>query len=153
MQVHIRRGDKWREAEPVSDAAYSLAAETLRKTSAASRNPLTQEVFVSTEDAAALDYFTNHTSWGAHFVKDAKMLKSDSSIWSVEYAALIGPSRDMLGSLLNLQLALECGAWVGTLSSNWCRLIDQLRSTIGCKADLPFVDPAQPDPARYQYFD
>lgn len=30
-QVHIRRGDKWREAEPVSDRAYSLAAENMHK--------------------------------------------------------------------------------------------------------------------------
>ena len=33
----------------------------------------------------------------------------------------------MLFGLLNLLLALEADFFVGTLSSNWCRLIDELR--------------------------
>lgn len=107
---------------------------------------------MSTEDAAALDYFVNQTDWDVHWVKDPVMLKSNSTLWSIDYAALIGPSRDMLGSLLNLQLAMECSAWVGTLSSNWCRLIDQMRSTVGCKAHLPYSDPAQPDQTDYKFW-
>ena len=43
------------------------------------------------------------------------------------YAKERGPAAEYLDSLLNLELALECGAWVGTLTSNWCRLIDELR--------------------------
>mmetsp|Transcript_20255 Transcript_20255/g.61032 ORF Transcript_20255/g.61032 Transcript_20255/m.61032 type:complete len:429 (-) Transcript_20255:963-2249(-) len=155
ISVHIRRGDKWREAEPVSDRAYSLAAENMHKlleVSGRYPTPEKKAVFVSTEDAAALDYFVNQTDWDVHWVKDPVMLKSNSTLWSIDYAALIGPSRDMLGSLLNLQLAMECSAWVGTLSSNWCRLIDQMRSTVGCKAHLPYSDPAQPDQTDYKFW-
>lgn len=65
-----------------------------------------------------------------------------------EYALQVGPVKDMLGSILNLQLALECSAWVGTFSSNWCRLIDQMRATVGCKAHLPFIDPVSPEQYR-----
>ena len=43
------------------------------------------------------------------------------------YAKERGPAAEYLDSLLNLEVALECGAWVGTLTSNWCRLIDELR--------------------------
>ncbi len=46
------------------------------------------------------------------------------------YVAQIGGYEEMLNSLVNLDLALECDAWVGTLSSNWCRLIDELRATV-----------------------
>lgn len=66
-----------------------------------------------------------------------------------QYIEKVGPSKDFLGSLLNLQLALECSAWVGTLSSNWCRLIDQLRATVGCKATLPFSDPTAELPYQF----
>ena len=33
--------------------------------------------------------------------------------------------------LLNLEYALKCDAFVGTLASNWCRLVDELRATVG----------------------
>lgn len=38
------------------------------------------------------------------------------------------------------QLAIECDAWVGTLASNWCILIDELRATVALKAAHPLVD-------------
>ena len=33
--------------------------------------------------------------------------------------------------LLNLEYSLKCDAYIGTLASNTCRLMDELRSTIG----------------------
>ena len=33
--------------------------------------------------------------------------------------------------LLNLEFAIKCDAYVGTLASNWCRLVDELRATVG----------------------
>ena len=47
------------------------------------------------------------------------------STW--DYARERGFAAEYLDSLLNLELALECNGWIGTLSSNWCRLIDELR--------------------------
>jgi hypothetical protein len=38
---------------------------------------------------------------------------------------------------------VSCDAWIGTMTSNWCRLIDELRSTVGCAADAAYVDAAQ----------
>ena len=38
------------------------------------------------------------------------------------------------------QLAVQCDAWVCTLSSNWCILIDELRSTVAEKAGHLYVD-------------
>ena len=54
----------------------------------------------------------------------------------------------MLNSLLHLDLALQCDGFVGTLSSNWCRLMDELRSTVRCKAHAPYLD-AQQDSLPY----
>ena len=45
---------------------------------------------------------------------------------------------EYLSMLLNLQLSTQCDAWVCTLASNWCRLMDELRVTIGGKASFLF---------------
>lgn len=47
---------------------------------------------------------------------------------------------EVLSALMNLELALESDAWVCTLSSNWCRLIDELRMTVAQKASEPFLN-------------
>mmetsp|Transcript_5138 Transcript_5138/g.14782 ORF Transcript_5138/g.14782 Transcript_5138/m.14782 type:complete len:436 (+) Transcript_5138:231-1538(+) len=148
ISVHIRRGDKWRESAPTSDAEYDFAATYLYDSNAASCQGSTclgRKIFLSTEDPVAIDFFVNHTRWGVRYVDNPAILKPDTQKWSHEWAAEIGPSKDMLGSLLNLQLAIECSGWVGTLSSNWCRLIDQMRATVGCKAHMPFVDASKPN--------
>lgn len=45
-----------------------------------------------------------------------------------------------LSILLNLEYALRCDAWACTLASNSCRLIDELRATVGGKANYAFAD-------------
>ena len=45
-----------------------------------------------------------------------------------------------LSILINLEYSLKCDAWVCTLASNTCRLIDELRATIGGKANYVFAD-------------
>ena len=51
-----------------------------------------------------------------------------------------GVVNEVLNALLNLELALEADAWVLTLSSNWCRLIDALRMTVAGKTDGIVMD-------------
>ncbi len=139
-QVHVRRGDKWKEAAPTVDSSYDLAARYMQRKLPSRGQALHKQLFISTEDMSVLDYFRNWTSWDVQWANTSNF-KPDTSVSSMTYARQLGPDIDMVSSLLNLQLALECGAWVGTLSSNWCRLIDELRSTVACKADMPFLDP------------
>eukprot|EP01038_Epipyxis_sp_PR26KG_P014108 gene14108-18929_t len=42
--------------------------------------------------------------------------------------------------LLNLYYSLRCEAWVCTMASNSCRVIDELRATIGAKANRVYAD-------------
>merc|ERR1712107_191203 len=51
-----------------------------------------------------------------------------------------GAGKAALESFLNLELALEADAWVCTLQSNWCQLIDELRMTIAGKTSFPFLN-------------
>lgn len=47
---------------------------------------------------------------------------------------------EYLSMVLNLQFSLRSSAWVCTLASNSCRLIDELRATIAGKAHHLFAD-------------
>jgi hypothetical protein len=38
---------------------------------------------------------------------------------------------EYLSMLLNLEYSLKCDAFIGTLASNWCRLVDEMRATVG----------------------
>lgn len=80
---------------------------------------------------------------------DVPRLDDDPDMTTRLYAETIGPTTEMLNSLVNLDLALQASAWIGTLSSNWCRLIEELRATVGCAAHLPYVDAVQGFPFEY----
>lgn len=54
----------------------------------------------------------------------------------------------VIESLVNLELFLEADAWICTLASSWCSLIDELRMTVAGKASSPYIDLMQL-PARY----
>lgn len=84
IQVHIRRGDKWREAEPTNDTAYDLAAQNLYNGCKAGfcEPPLKREIFLSTEDPSAVDYFVNNTDWAVRYVDNPALFKPDGSVWT-----------------------------------------------------------------------
>jgi hypothetical protein len=68
---------------------------------------------------------TAHKTWAETHKKGYKQVHDD-----LEYISMI----------LNLQYSLKCEAWVCTLASNSCRLIDELRSTIGGKSNRVYAD-------------
>eukprot|EP01042_Synura_sphagnicola_P003567 gene3567-4434_t len=47
---------------------------------------------------------------------------------------------EYLSMIINLHVLLTCEAWVCTLRSNYCRLVDELRATVGGKADGIYAD-------------
>ena len=47
---------------------------------------------------------------------------------------------EYLSMIINLFYMIKCDAWVCTLQSNWCRLVDELRATVGGKANRYFAD-------------
>lgn len=51
-----------------------------------------------------------------------------------------GYHEELLDGLLNLDLALQCDGFVSSFTSNWARLIEELRSTVRCKAGSMYVD-------------
>lgn len=141
ISCHIRRGDKWTETAMTEDATYVHALEQLLVQAEHQGVHLNREVFLSTEDPQAIIYFENLKNWTTYYTVVPR--KPDRNRSNQDYAREFGPARELINSLINLDLALQSDAWVGTLSSNWCRLIDELRSTLRCKASGLYLDAQQ----------
>lgn len=123
------------------DATYVHTLEQLLVHAEHQGVHLNREVFLSTEDPEAITYFENLKNWTTYYTVVPR--KPDKNRSNQDYAREFGPAREMINSLINLDLALQSDAWVGTLSSNWCRLIDELRSTLRCKASGLYLDAQQ----------
>lgn len=104
-------------------------------------------IFVSTDDP---DVITEATDWAKQH--NAKLLYTNLFDRATQTARLdwnsqhkkgtkaVHDENEYLSMLLNLAYSLRCEAWVCTLASNSCRLIDELRVTIGAKANRHFAD-------------
>ena len=89
-------------------------------------------IFLSTEDP---DVINEANQW------------SIENKWKIYYTNLIDKTSfihnnelEYLSMLLNLEYSLKCSAYVCTLASNSCRIIDELRATIGGKANKHYAD-------------
>lgn len=131
--VFIRGGDKWKEAKLRSAREYFLKLQRINRT-----RPL-RSVWIGTDDARVLhdvleDFAGSwHLLWlGYH--RDVGGLAME------EVVSRYNTSRvdwQVLLSLSDLFIAATADVFMGTLSSNWCRLADEFRQAHG-KA-RPFV--------------
>ncbi|PNH04725.1 hypothetical protein TSOC_009049 [Tetrabaena socialis] len=135
--VHVRRGDKERESKDITDAEYLSRVEALHAASAAAGAPLQRTIFLSTEDTVTLSVFKSWANWT---VLHTDVPRHHEKISPMKFASKMGIGEVVLNDLVSLELALQCDAWVGSLSSNWVRLIHELRATTRCKADNLFFD-------------
>ena len=147
IAVHVRHGDKWKESESVDDLQYMTMVENLHD-EAQGKLGLTHNIYLSTEDEGTVRNFQQFSGWNVSYTHVQRF--TDPQLSPLSIADRIGRANEMLNSLVSLDLALQCDAFVMTLSSNWCRLIDELRATVRCKADRPFLD-AQQDNAQVDY--
>lgn len=152
IAMHIRRGDKVGGPEMVVQSVmqYLSTAERLWQEggvrSGSSEPPV---VFVGSEDADALQQVER---WGE--INGWKVLYTDmfnrsavsarlhlkELLTAVQQKKAVHHDLEFLSILANLQFALRCDAWVCTLASNSCRLVDELRATVASKADRIFAD-------------
>eukprot|EP00198_Chlamydomonas_reinhardtii_P009153 XP_001698490.1 predicted protein [Chlamydomonas reinhardtii] len=142
ISVHVRHGDKGVEAQTFDDQVYDKTAAKLR---GLDPDRFADRLWVSTEDPNTISYFaTNNTTaagnkWQTGYIAGTPR-KPDRTKANLAYMAEIGYYEEVLNAMTNLDLALECDGFVGSIYSNWVRLIDEMRSTIRCKADAVFAD-------------
>ncbi|KAF6258519.1 hypothetical protein COO60DRAFT_1270691 [Scenedesmus sp. NREL 46B-D3] len=144
ISLYIRHGDKVDESPVFSDREYESVTKRLRQADPA----LTNQLFLSTEDPVTIQYYTNTTT------------SSAAASWRTSYTELendggstfdYGPSGDVIKCLLNLDLAMQCDGFVASVYSNWARLIDEMRSTVRCKANALYFDAHYSSPADMDF--
>ena len=131
VSFHIRHGDKGKEMVLKPFAAFLDAAEDLTKL-----NPLflRRSFFLSTEDPEAIEQAKANTKGWAALYSDIP--RHNSNGWDQMHLA-----NDLVRvHFVQLLMALECDAWVGTRGSNWNRLIDELRCVWVAKCTAPYVE-------------
>lgn len=131
ISVHVRHGDKGTEMQLVADQKYVEAAKEMH----GGVQRIQKRMFLSTEDPATVAYFKSLPDWSVQHTLVNRSSHDGGAPFQVA-----DPSEEFLNSLLNLDLAASCDAYVCTLSSMWCTLIDRLRSTVRCKAAAPYID-------------
>jgi hypothetical protein len=154
VALHIRHGDKGTEMALVPTEAYLSAATALARA-----QPLAlgaHRMFLSTEDPDAVAAVAAAVRGAVH---DARTGAWTLAYWDVprensngkSQLAKFGLPRAQLTLVwwLQLLLALEADAWVGTRGSNWNRLIDELRCVWVAKCANIFVEVG--DAARWEH--
>ncbi|WIA43703.1 hypothetical protein OEZ86_010133 [Tetradesmus obliquus] len=133
LSVHIRRGDKaGKEMQWVSDETFQALAWAMYD---ANKDVLNRTAFVSTEDPGALHTFTdNMKNWTVQYTTVPRNNHQGKQPFAH------APTVEAVRAFLNLDLLLECNGWVGTMGSAWSTLTERLRSTVRCKADMPYAD-------------
>ena len=134
--MHVRHGDKGKEMTLAADEAYFAAAEALVRL-----NPmgLVRAAFISTEDPGTIAAAAQERrGWAMMWYDMPRRHSLDQNPGRQELPLPRGQLTRVL--LLQLLMALECDAWVGTRGSNWNRLIDELRCIWVPKCKQPYVD-------------
>ncbi len=103
-----------------------------------SKMPFNGTLFVTTEDPSVLveaDKFGQENNWIVKYTNLFDRAKQTAyKTWDEQHkkgTIIVHDELEYISMLLNLYYALQCEAWVCTLASNFCRIIDELRSTIG----------------------
>ncbi|KAG0563996.1 hypothetical protein KC19_8G074500 [Ceratodon purpureus] len=143
ISVHVRHGDKWKEGKLENDTTFFRTAEALLNLNVPGTSGLQRKIYLSTEDPETVRFFSSQRDWTVVYTNVSRDAYKDPTVSPMNFAERIGWDEEFLNSLLSLQLAVECDGFVGAISSNWNRLIDELRSTVRRKYDRVFIDVVQ----------
>jgi hypothetical protein len=138
INAHIRSGDKHYEMRLVPpnqfvDAAASLAA---RMPNALGEHTL----LIASDDSLAVQEGVRLGEASGFNVLVARKGSEPGGHVHTDWLKLEDRLTPFYGHLLQLTLALEADAWIGTRGSNWNRLIDELRCVWVDKCQHPYVE-------------
>jgi hypothetical protein len=138
ISLFVRRGDKSSEGTLSDFESYFNAIDT-------ATTHLQQRLgalYVGTDSQEALDWIIAHQSsrYRIFYIPFQRSLRGAQwdDLKSFFFKPLI--VHHTLMALLDLFLSMHGDIFVGTLSSNWCRMYDELRKANG-KARIPFLTP------------
>jgi len=161
VSVYVRRGDKHLEMYILqNDTVFFETAKLLwnqnmndddlkQQLSSQQQQPV---MFIASEDANVID---NAIEWGK--LNKWKIIYTDLFDRRQVIAGLNATERNIyikehpskhyhhhhleyFSMILNLDSHLQCNAFVCSMPSNFCRIIDELKATVGAKANTPLAD-------------
>lgn len=146
--IYVRRGDKSREMRISPLTEYIDAMRLIWSLNYLPNATAPRVIFLASESSEVIDemtqYVQNHTTMYEMYyttVFDRKGLLAEKSASERDAGAeILHHPDEYLSMLLNIHHLLQANAWVCTLGSNFCRVFDELRATVGAKAGAPFVD-------------
>lgn len=152
VSVHIRRGDKHLEMRMIDDEHIFYETAKTLWAGVKNRTHSTQEkgiMFVGSEDAGV---FSTAMEWGQknNFEVRYTNLFDRKEVTTGLNFTLQTEARqknafkhhewEYFNMVLTLDGHLRCSAFVCTHRSNYCRIIDELRATVGGKANKVYAD-------------
>jgi hypothetical protein len=150
IHAHIRHGDKYKETSLVPSEKYVRAFQSMIQQMP---NSFSRVFFVSSDDAKALEIckdLTENLKMSYIYTKLDRMHGGhDEEKWNKSKPG--SQQRVVLGYILQLLMALESDAWIGTRASNINRLIDELRCVWVDKCHSMYVEVGSILPGSYEW--
>ena len=144
VNAHIRHGDKYTEMTLVPSDIYVQAFKAMIRNTP---NTFSRVLFVSSDDEEAVQTCRGLTESLSMTYIYTKLQRMEGGHHITRWGSMrAGQERKLIiGHLLQLVMALEADAWIGTRGSNWNRLIDELRCVWVDKCHHGFVEVGGPD--------
>ena len=138
ISIHIRGGDKYREMSLVSPYRYIQAVLDIFKQMPMSYSSRT--LFVSADDENSLQEARQYAEKAMLPFIYSKIDRMSGGFDLSHWKQQEDIETHIHGHLLQLLMSLEAGVWIGTRSSNWNRLIDELRCVWVDKCSNLFIE-------------
>ena len=141
--VYVRRGQKSSEMRLLPFSEYINATEFLWKGFPEFLKPdklWTKSVFFATEDPGVLHEAILWASASQVNLLYTDLFERNGTAAASANGEGTHHGLEYLSMLLNIDHLLQSSAWVCTLASNFCRLVDELRTTVSPLLTRPFVD-------------
>eukprot|EP01040_Poterioochromonas_malhamensis_P000345 gene346-373_t len=148
ISLYIRRGDKSIEMRLPDLSEYTHAVQIIHKEKIINDNNPFKVIFLASEDSKVIK---SMKEWNGHHSKylmywtevfDRKGLlaeRSEAERKQFNNHPAHHPE-EYLSMLLNIHYLMQGSVHICTLASNFCRLIDELRATVGGRADKTYID-------------
>jgi hypothetical protein len=155
VSVHIRRGDKHLEMKIIEDERVFFETaqvlwDRMKNDTGGPISPGAAPImFIGSEDAGAVD---NAIAWGKDHSWDVKYtnlfdrravstgLNNEQQQEARKKNEFKHHEWEYFNMILTLDGHLRCSAFVCTQRSNYCRVIDEMRATVGNKANRDYAD-------------
>jgi hypothetical protein len=114
-------------------------------------NSFSRELFVSADDQLAIDEAQKVAEARKWVYVSTRLRRMSGGHRFSGWGAFGLVQETFMGHLLQLLMSLEADAWVGTRSSNWNRLIDELRCVWVDKCPNAYVEVGGPVRGTYEW--